>query len=439
MRLSNFFQNGAGFSLLHLRSHDRLVSHRPSSSSYSIISSGVILRPCMARHFTPLIDHFLQMDNSLNLNINRGPQFEQDGGSGNTNFYASNNHYYSAYRVIEDPCIYKAEDSSTSEAIEINVCNNVLKMDTMERVFGGKDNKYDFIGPPKYENKSNLHLETPGTQQGDDPRYDLKVFIINGSKRFTALSASVVSETKAVIQEVSDLFERSGMPIKIKFTGLLNFVHNVVPIEESPLPEFIKIAQRIRYHPRNLRLALGQADVAIFLENIPEETRNVVKAKHGYSFYAGAATLSKSYAVVLSRPGESKTFIAKKIAHELAHLLGVHHDREPGFIMEALSCANCENKERLFSPESVAEVVRFMGKHRDVFSENAFPFDLDGPVLSIEAANEFVKRQRKHSFMDIVESRLHGIIPENAGSLYYLLISLGIYIACVLLAIYYLC
>lgn len=130
----------------------------------------------------------------------------------------------------------------------------------------------------------------------------------------------------------------------------------------------------------------------------------------------------------------SDYFIAKKIAHEIAHSLGVLHDDFSGYLMEKTTCKDCDNDIREFSQNSINQLSEFVLYNKKIFSKNPnYKYSTDQVIKSVENAKEYAEERRKHGFMDIVKNRLNGQIPiriEMNGylSLFLLLYGLGIFI-----------
>ncbi|KAI4291469.1 hypothetical protein PAPHI01_0743 [Pancytospora philotis] len=265
-------------------------------------------------------------------------------------------------------------------------------------------------------------------------QYELKAFICNDSKRFERLGKNVDKENKEIAALVDAIFSKSNAVIGISMVGSLNLLRPLLP-SQNLLRQFKELVEPVKYSARNLTTPLSQSDLVILLTEEPPGPGG----QQGMSYFEGSKGLGYAYAVVHCGPDDSKYFIAKKVAHEIAHTLGARHDIRAGYLMEPSACSDCSNDQRVFSPRSLSQVEQFLKKHRRLFqTRSSGDEDALGMIDSVVKARRYINSRRKHSFSEIVAQRLNGRTPEISNFTYYLAISFLVYLSSIFLAIFYL-
>lgn len=446
MNLSSFVEYGNEFRLI-FPSNLRCASvQRPiRNSKLSLtIPLNIIVKPSSNKIATPAYknDNPTSRDKRLSIHDPNSESIETYSGENETFFYGRNHQYKTTMSLAADPCKYYITDGIYDFSGTIDVCKGVIKSNNISRNFKRTGMNSYVFSSWKDTNKKQLNQAKSQTNIPKLNKYKMKFFIFNGFKRASDLGSKIVQETEKIAHEITRIFDQSKMPISVEYSGMLSFMKELEINGEKVLSSFKEAVSQIRYDPLHLRYPLGEADVVIYLENIDKQhslnnrENNSWIQRQGQSYYGGSSSLSRSYAVVFASPEDSKYFVAKKISHEFGHLLGALHDKKEGFIMESRSCNGCENKPRQFSQESIQSIKKYISENKYVFGE-ASEIE-ERPIITLEAASKFVSKQRKHTYNDIVDTRLKGVAPEKMDFLYYLVISLGIYIICITIAIFYL-
>ncbi|KAI5150842.1 hypothetical protein ENBRE01_1747 [Enteropsectra breve] len=331
-------------------------------------------------------------------------------------FRAYNHPYHSRVNISEDFCFYRIRNNAKYKGF--NICSETLL-------------------------KHGEEEDTGEESFAEEAPFTLNVFVFNDFFRANHYKEKISSETRDIFKIVNRIFRESGAKISVNVTGSLSII-NKRPFADGgdPIYGFRRLADTIRFNPYNNKTPLANADLVILLKERKIEIKKEISEAedeesesetqinyHGSSFWGGASSLASSYAVVSAAFTESRYFIAKKIAHEIGHSLGVRHDKEKGHLMESRTCKHCADAHRVFSQESLEAMEMFLKKHRALFEKNSQSKvnTLDGPIRDKMAARRYINSKRRHTYQDIVNKRLQGREPENASLTYYLLLSLIIY------------
>lgn len=360
---------------------------------------------------------------------------------------ASNHPYKSSIHVGGDPCLYelygrfqsisddrnnaskegkKSESLADSHVGIFNVCTRILEYKAgdwkreikyveesyrirtgrMEGEENGLSNDRTITAFSKKDTSANKENQSKTTI--DDPinkvgvsltkNYRINVFIFNDFQRAQSFGTEINKETMKVFELVGNIYLESHALIKINLSGILNLKEQL-DLGPDILGGFREKIEPMRYDPSNLSTPVSTADLVILLtDQIPGQVYDVINhgIRHGMSYFGGANGLNRSYGVVYANPGDSRYFIAKKIAHEIAHSLGVHHDEEDGFLMESGTCKDCNESKRVFSKDSIEQMNRFIGMYSDLFEERDLMPDTRVPlVMSLTQANTYVKKKEE--------------------------------------------
>lgn len=300
---------------------------------------------------------------------------------------------------------------------------------------------------PKETKKQKERKISESENKTNNNKYRLKLVVFNDNIRTKYYSETILKETEAILEIVKEIYRESKADIKIKVTEIMN-LKDKIENDGDLLGAFRRHIEPMRYDPKNLGSAVSEADFIILLKERDNEVEQDLYQsgelarmyrEHGASYFGGANGLNKSYSVVYTRSGESRYFTGKKIAHEIGHGLGVHHDKIKGYLMETSTCATCENEKRVFSSESLKEMNEFVKENSDVFEDSEMKtIKVPAVVKTRDEAIKYVKSKRRHSYNEILNGVLDGVAPENSEMNYYLVISIIFYIGSIFIAMLYL-
>lgn len=354
---------------------------------------------------------------------------------------ASNHPYHTALAMFTDPCNYSIELGAATIG-NFDICARILRYTADSRNYEirhmGNGYKIQVRNGPIELVKE--YAGTDASSQKHDPSpvlkksrpYRINVFIFNDIRRAGYYGSNINKETFELLDIVDNMYKESNASIRINLAGVLNLRDELAAVPDV-LAHFREAVEPIKYDSANLGTPLSSCDLALLLTD-----RGSNGQLHGMSYFGGSNGLNRSYGVVFTGMAESQYFIAKKIAHEIAHTLGVHHDGAKGHLMEASTCDSCEEAPRLFSKESISKMNQFIEEYKSIFEDHEPEAD-DGKVItSVDDAQAFVKSRRRHSFSDIINMRLGGRPPETVSFTYYLIISIVFYTISIFIAIYYL-
>lgn len=353
---------------------------------------------------------------------------------------ASSHPYRTALRLSADPCIYTVEHQHRAVGT-FDLCARVLRYTLNGRVFEIAHTGRGYLMESRPQSAGAISRGlVPGKENGIArlaEGYRINVFVFNDAQRTSYLNKNINRETEELFGMVDQIYRESKAGIKINLAGILN-MRDDVEMGPDVLGDFKALVEPMRYDPQNLDTPLSASDLVIFL-TASRSPAGEGKVYHGMSYFGGSNGLNKSYSVVFTGQADPRYFVAKKIAHEIAHSLGVHHDEDKGFLMESSTCSSCENEKRLMSKSSVDQMNRFIKAYESIFEVRPPADDSDQePITSSNSAYSYIKKRRRHSFSDIVSKRLNGKTPETTSFTYYLAISLVFYLMSIFVAIYYL-
>ncbi|ELA42170.1 uncharacterized protein VICG_00813 [Vittaforma corneae ATCC 50505] len=372
---------------------------------------------------------------------------------------ASNHPYSSAISMFQDPCHYKITGIFSKALGFYNSCSNELEFLYRDKSYKIKidGQKSTAIIRPKTFLGSSFHFSSyePTPLDGElsevglnQANFDLKneslnkidIFIFNDSKRVEEHGALVNGNTIDIFNNVKSIFSESELSIEPRLVGILNIKDKIdfINNENGPLLAFKENIEPIRFSPFNLQTALSKSDLVMLISQNSygvNDTGN--KIIHGMTFFGGSTRLDSSYSVVFASASDSNYFIAKKIAHEVGHSLGATH-HGAGSIMETTTCQTCENEKRLFDEFSRDQINAFVNRNTKIFKIKDYTKYKENQILkSKKEAIEYAEERRKHTFIDIVRSRLKGKAPLGIESETSIILTVLLYTLVVIVIIFY--
>jgi len=310
-----------------------------------------------------------------------------------------------------------------------------------------KNKTQDILNFPNSEkNMKNMALENQGIDKKDasDKDYLIRIFIFNDAARVKQLGLDINKNTMGIFKDIEGLYKKTI--IQPVLNGILNLTEKI-QVKNNMLESFKDFIDPLRFSPFNLKTPLYKSDLIILLSG--DALSDGTSVYQGMSFYGGSNRLDSSYSVVStsSMPDHSKTgelvpnsdyFIAKKVAHEIAHSLGVIHDKFKGYLMEPSTCKDCNELKREFSKQSIDQMSEFVLYNKKIFAKKpVYKYSSSHTIKSLTDASEYASERRKHSFMDIVKTRLKGQIPIRVEMNTYLSVCFFIYGVVIYLIIRY--
>lgn len=295
------------------------------------------------------------------------------------------------------------------------------------------------------KNINNMALESIDKKDAFNKDYLIRIFIFNDAARVRQLGLDINKNTIGIFKNIEDLYKKTI--IQPVLNGILNLTEKI-QVKNNMLESFKDFIDPLRFSPFNLKTPLYKSDLIVLLSG--DALSDGSSVYQGMSFYGGANRLDSSYSVVStsSMPDHSKTgepvpnsdyFIAKKVAHEIAHTLGVVHDKSKGYLMEPSTCKDCSGLKREFSKQSIDQMSEFVLYNKKIFAKKpVYKYSSNDTIKTLTDASEYASERRKHSFMDIVKTRLKGQIPMRVEMNTYLSVCFFIYGVVIYLMIRYL-
>lgn len=350
---------------------------------------------------------------------------------------SSEHQYFTHLHVFEDPCETRISGlfnsakgiyNSCSKKLEFVYMNSFYSMDTSskennievlpliaaptrlkEKIFNERDSQSDSL---------EIGNKTTGTDNFDENGlYRMKVFVFNSENRVKRLGKDILNNTNQLFDQVNKIFSQSKIPLTIEVSGILNFSNeeNLIKEQKPILETFKDLIEPTRFSRINYKKPMGRADLTLLIYEKRNKTYlNGNLTVHGMTYMGGSSRLDSSYSTVITSPNDSKYFIAKKLAHEIGHSLNALHTLDES-IMEKTTCLKCEDQTRLFSEQSKNQIIKFLNRNSRVFNKKFQKKHQDDEILKTKIdATEYAVERRKHSFYDIVKTRLHNRKPNTA-------------------------
>ncbi|ORD94473.1 hypothetical protein ECANGB1_668 [Enterospora canceri] len=167
--------------------------------------------------------------------------------------------------------------------------------------------------------------------------------------------------------------------------------------------------------------------------------KSETKMKHlGMSYSGGADTLNKNYSVIYLRDSKShfnQLLNARVVAHEIAHSMGVPHDKDDtNHVMSRVDFKASRSKKYLkFSTESLYYINKYYKKTQIRRTQT----NTNRLVTSEADATALVNELRRDSYNQIVKERLNNKEPDTIRTKYYLVLSLLFYLFSIMVAVIY--
>lgn len=358
---------------------------------------------------------------------------------------ATNHRYFSDIEVFADPCIYHLRGVFSRSFGVLDLCEQKIEFvwDESQYNINYKNRHVDYRKPFRADfDKSVRHMPfreaqkyyqamgTTTSSRAVNSPYKIDIFIFNDLKRVSRFKQAINKNTIEIMKMVEQIY--GDTPVQPVLRGILNMKEHL-EVKSNILESFKSMVEPLRFSPFNLRTSLSKSDLIIMISG------DTSHFHQGMSYYGGASRLDTSYAVVHAPDKDSDYYVAKKLSHEIAHSLGVLHDRNTGFLMEERTCKKCSDDQRRFSQDSIFQMTRFLRAHQKVFSNNPVLRYKDEEALkTAEDAREFASERRKHSFLEIVKNRLGGRAPIGMDMNAFLSTSMLLYSIGIFLAICYL-
>lgn len=358
---------------------------------------------------------------------------------------ATNHHYFSDIEVFADPCMYQLRGIFSRSLGILDLCEqkiefiwdeNQYKVNYRNRQIDYRSSfqvAFDKVRKQMPFREVQKYYREVGTTPPDHTvgsPYRIDVFIFNDLKRVNRFKQDINKNTIEIMKMVEHIY--ADTPVQPVLKGILNMKEHL-EVKSNILESFKDVVEPLRFSPFNLRTSLSKSDLIVMISG------DISHFHQGMSYYGGASRLDTSYAVVHAPARDSSYYVAKKLSHEIAHSLGVLHDRNAGFLMEEKTCKKCSDDPRRFSQDSISQMSRFLKIHQKVFSSKpALRYGDEETLKTVEDASEFVSERRKHSFLEIVKNRLGGRVPIGMDMSVFLSTSMLLYSAGIFLAIYYL-
>jgi len=267
-------------------------------------------------------------------------------------------------------------------------------------------------------------------------RYLLSVYIVHDDLDFSAAKS---------IKFMNKILKNDNLPLKLVLEGTMTVDELIERTakksrrnsdyrrdeagQKLTLKTFKQRVNSLRFAPELQNTALGQADAFILVNT------DGCDKHQGISYFGGSSELSWSYGSVCILKKNSPDVIAKKILHEIGHLLGVPHDDAEDSIMQKSFCGTCLDKWLHFTDESIRIMKAFLTKNKGVFQERSELFPDDYLILGRGDAMEYISSRRRHRFHDIVKNRLGGKYPDALNAVLYLIISMVLYLFTIFIVI----
>lgn len=358
---------------------------------------------------------------------------------------ATNHRYLSDIEVFADPCKYQLSGVFSRAFGILDLCEQRIEFVWDENKYNidYRDKQVDyrksfradvdkskrqlsFRDAQKYYQETSIGLP----EHAAEFPYKIGIFIFNDTGRVWKFGKDINKNTIEIMGIVEHIYRDT--PVQPVLKGILNMKEHL-EVKSNILESFKGMVEPMRFSPFNLKTSLSKSDLVIMISG------DTSHFHQGMTYYGGASRLDTSYAVVHAPEKDSNYYIAKKLAHEIAHSLGVLHDSNNGFLMEEKTCKRCSDDLRGFSQDSISQMTQFLETHRRIFANSPIQLHKDGKALkTVKDASEFASERRKHTFMEIVKNRLGGRVPIGMDMNIFLGTSMLLYSAGIFLAIYYL-
>ncbi|EED44314.1 hypothetical protein EBI_27098 [Enterocytozoon bieneusi H348] len=281
---------------------------------------------------------------------------------------------------------------------------------------------------------------------------DLNIFIINDFNRYNLDKKHINFNTKNIFNYINKIYNKEG--IKINIIGQLNISNNIENINN--LNTFQQLMQEIKTNNDTMK------NIDLFILFKLKDT----KLNHdGVTFLNGAGTKNRNYSIVyLNNSIDYITNLIniRKIAHEIAHSIGVPHDDNnrsknhlhsdkinDGFIMDQHdkeiyrkslinlhpTFQNLQYKDHYlkFSNKSKMYIAKYYNKINSK-KNITDPYQI---VTSQEDAIKLINLLRTQSYYQIIKNKLNGKEPDTIRTKYYIIVGLLFYIFSICVAIYF--
>lgn len=351
---------------------------------------------------------------------------------------SSEHPYFTNLHVFEDPCENRINGLFNSAKGIYNACTKRLEFTHMNSYYNMDTTKQtsnlDILplvaAPSKFKEKVYTDLDShsdsleigtnlPEVYQlnPEDVSYRMRVFIFNNTNRVNRLGKEIIKDTNEIFEQVNLIFSESKIPLTIEISGILNFTNeeNLVKENKSLLESFKDLIESTRFSRFNYKKPLGRSDLTILIY----EKKNKIYLSgnlivHGMTYIGGSSRLDSSYSSVITSFDDSQYFVAKKLAHEIGHSLGALHTKDET-IMEKTTCKDCKEKKRVFSEVSKNQIMRFLNRNSRIFNRKFQKKYQDDEILKTKIdATGYALERRKHTFHDIVKTRLHNRKPNSS-------------------------
>lgn len=353
-------------------------------------------------------------------------------------YFRSTEHpYFTNLSLFEDPCESRIDGLFNSAKGVYNFCENKLEFVYMNSYYTMntvKDNNNLEIlplsnAPSKFKEKvyndqnstsDSLDLiNEPSEAYHLNPileknSFKIKIFVFNSEERAKRLGKDIVVNTDTIFEYINSIFRESNIPLTVEIAGILNFNHeNISNGSKSLLESFKDLIEPTRFSHFNFKKPLARSDLTLLIFEKKDKPYLKEHLKvHGMTYMGGSSRLDSSYSTVITSEEDTEYFIAKKIAHEIGHSLNAKHTSDES-IMEKTTCKDCTQSKRLFSEASKEEIMKFLTKNSKIFSKKWEKKYIDDDLLkNKKEANEYASERRKHTFQDIVKTRLHNRKPS---------------------------
>lgn len=366
---------------------------------------------------------------SMAHNLSLLVELNESGKKINLLFTMKNHGYATNLNMVQDPCELSLNRLFSGKKGMINFCNRTVQFEHNNYIYNIEYGKslVKYAIPIKTE-----FSKTPKLDETLSKEFSIGLVVFNDQERFKKHGNNINIQTHRIFKIVKDIYEKTIIsPVIKEILNLNESSTSMFPNDgKNILESFKSLVDPTRFSPYNLKKELSKADLVLLLKTGKK------KEHQGMSYFGGSTRLDASYSVVLVSDTDTEYYIAKKIAHEIAHSLGVKHDINQGFLMESKTCSTCSEDIREFGIDSLNQMNKFVRKNKRVFQRlSKFKYKDDSVLIKLEDAESYVNERRKHDFEDIINYRLQGHVPVHEESTIYLNLSLFFYGLIIIIAI----